>query len=255
MAEFTDFKNGLQNANDYLDARHHLTGTSALGSDALRIVSSAEYSFTLRELLCGLLSGNGIKMPNVQICLNANINELLGIPNLQAELQDALGQLSGAMLDFMDHTKLDSILGRLNGVLAEAQNVANMINFCSAPVDPIAIPNMLENAFGSFLGAGQDIINQIGSIVPGQVCACIGTGGFNSNVFNGGILGTIANNIDDINAGTLGQSVIDSIRNDIESVNSTITIIYCIKICSLSNTTTKFRINTMSHTGNISLWY
>ncbi len=223
MAEFTDFKNGLQNANDYLDARHHLTGTSALGSDALRIVSSAEYSFTLRELLCGLLSGNGIKMPNVQICLNANINELLGIPNLQAELQDALGQLSGAMLDFMDHTKLDSILGRLNGVLAEAQNVANMINFCSAPVDPIAIPNMLENAFGSFLGAGQDIINQIGSIVPGQVCACIGTGGFNSNVFNGGILGTIANNIDDINAGTLGQSVIDSIRNDIESVNSTIT--------------------------------
>lgn len=217
---FTDFPQGLQDANAYLDTRHHITGTRAAGTDALRVVANAEYSFTLRELLCGVLSGNGIKLPNIQICLHANIQALLGIPNLQAELRDALQQLDGAFQEFMDHTTLDSILGRLNGILAEAQNVANMINFCSAPVDPIAIPNMLENAFGSFLGAGMDLINQIGSIVPGQVCACIGTGGFNSNVFNGGILGNIANNIDAINAGTLGSAVIDSIRNDIEGVTS-----------------------------------
>lgn len=220
MAEFTDFKNGLQNANDYLDTRHHLSGTTALGNSNLRAVAQAEYSFTLRELLCGVLGGNGIKLPNIQICMSANINALLGIPALQGELFDALSQLDGAMNDFMDHTKLDSILGRLNGVLAEAQNVANMINFCSAPVDPIAIPNMLERAMGSFLGAGKNLIDQIGSIVPGQVCACIGTGGFNGNVFNGGILGNIANNIDAINAGSLGQSVIDSIRGDIEGVAS-----------------------------------
>lgn len=220
---FTDFPQGLQNANAYLDTRHHISGTRASGTDALRVVANAEYSFTLRELLCGILSGNGIKLPNIQICLHANIQALLGIPNLQAELRDALEQLDTAFQEFMDHTTLDSILGRLNGVLAEAQNVANMINFCSAPVDPIAIPNMLENAFGSFLGAGMDLINQIGSIVPGQVCACIGTGGFNSNVFNGGILGSIANNIDAVNAGNLGQGVIDSIRNDVESVTSSIT--------------------------------
>ena len=218
MADFTDFKNGLQNANDYLDTKHHLSGTTALGNSNLRAVVQAEYSFTLRELLCGVLGGNGIKLPNIQICMSANINALLGIPALQGELFDALSQLDGAMNDFMDHTKLDSILGRLNGVLAEAQNVANMINFCSAPVDPIAIPNMLERAMGSFLGAGKNLIDQIGSIVPGQVCACIGTGGFNGNVFNGGILGNIANNIDAINAGSLGQSVIDSIRSDIEGV-------------------------------------
>lgn len=220
MADYTDFKTGLENANAYLDARHHISGTTATGNDALRVVASAEYSFTLRELLCGILSGNGLKLPNIQICLHANIQALLGIPNLQAELYDALSQLDGAFQEFMDHTKIDSILGRLNGILAEAQNVANMINFCSAPVDPIAIPNMLENAFGSFLGAGKDLIDQIGGIVPDDVCACIGTGGFNSNVFNGGILGQIANNIDAINAGSLGQSVIDSIRNDIAGVTS-----------------------------------
>ena len=37
-------------------------------------------------------------------------------------------------------------------------------------------------------------------------------------MLNGGILGTIANNIRAINAGSLGQSVIDSIRTDINSV-------------------------------------
>ena len=222
MVDYTDFKSGLQNANEYLDTRHHLSGTSALGNSNLRAVAQAEYSFTLRELLCGVLGGNGIKLPNIQICLSANINALLQIPALQGELYDALTQLEGAMNDFMDHTKLDSVLGRLNGVLAEAQNVANMINFCSAPVDPIAIPNMLERAMGSFLGAGKQLIDDIGQIAPGNVCACIGTGGFNGNVFNGGILGNIANNISAINAGNLGQSVIDSIRGDISNVSNSI---------------------------------
>jgi hypothetical protein len=223
MVDYTDFKNGLTSANNYLDTKHHLSGTSALGNSALRAVAKAEYSFTLRELLCGVLSGNGVKLPNLQICLSANIKALLQIPSLQAELADALSQLDTTMNDFMDHTKLDSVLGRLNGVLAEAQNVANMINFCSAPVDPIAIPNILERAMGSFLGAGKNLINQIGNIAPDNVCACIGTGGgFNASVFQGGILGTIANNIGNINTGSLGQSVIDSIRADISGVASSV---------------------------------
>ena len=67
MVEYTDFKNGLQDANDYLDTRHHLSGTTALGNSNLRAVVQAEYSFTLRELLCGVLGGNGIKLPNIQI--------------------------------------------------------------------------------------------------------------------------------------------------------------------------------------------
>lgn len=217
MSEFTDFKAGLQNVNDYIDAKHHITGTVALGNDALRIVPSAQYSFTLRELLCGVLSGNGFKLPNIQISLNANINELLSIPNLQDELKDALSQLGGAVEDFMNHTKIDDVLGRLNAILGEAANVANLINFCGKPIDPIAIPNMLENAFGSFLGEGKDLINRIGSISPDKLCSST-SNGFNSNLFNGGILGVIANNIDAINAGNLSQSVIDSIRSDIEQV-------------------------------------
>ena len=150
---YKDFTNGLSSANDYLDTRHHLSGTQGLGTDALRGVVSAEYSFTLRELLCGLLAGNGLKLPNVQLCLHTNIAALLGIPNIQGELNDALNELQGRLESFMDHTKFDEVLGRLNGVLAEAQNVANLINFCSAPVNPIAIPNMLERPVRSCLGS------------------------------------------------------------------------------------------------------
>ncbi len=219
----TDFTSGLQSASDYLDTRHHLSGTTALGSDALRVVANAEYSFSLREILCGVLGGNGLKMPNLQICMSSNINALLNIPGIQSELFDALSNLDSSMNNFMEHTKLDSVLGRLNGILAEAQQVANLINFCSAPVDPIAIPNMLERAFGSFLGAGKSIIDDIGSIAPENVCACLSLdGGFNANVFNGGVLGRIANNINDITSGNLLQSELDAITNDISSIGDAV---------------------------------
>ena len=170
---YKDFPQGLTDLNQYLDARHHISGTTGSGTDALKIVASAEYSFTLRELLCGLLSGGGLKLPNIQLCMHTNIAALLNIPGLQSDLKDALNELQQGVEQFMDHTKLDEVLGRLNGVLAEAQNVANLINFCATPVDPIAIPNMLERAMGSFLGAGKQLVNEIGSIVPGQTCSCI----------------------------------------------------------------------------------
>tara|TARA_B100001094_G_scaffold259111_1_gene259178 strand:+ start:1214 stop:3742 length:2529 start_codon:yes stop_codon:yes gene_type:complete len=220
---YRDFSAGLQNANDYLDTKHHISGTQSAGTDALRGVFQAEYSFTLRELLCGLLSGNGLKLPNVQLCLHTNIAALLNIPNIQGELNDALNDLQGHLESFMDHTKFDQVLGRLNGVLAEAQNVANMINFCSAPVDPIAIPNMLERAMGSFLGAGKDITDSIGAIADADMCACIdSSGGFNTNIFSGGLLGTLANNIGKITSGSLIQSELDAILNDVKGIGSAI---------------------------------
>tara|TARA_X000001036_G_scaffold438354_1_gene485943 strand:- start:1374 stop:3926 length:2553 start_codon:yes stop_codon:yes gene_type:complete len=220
---FKDFKNGLQSANDYLDTKHHISGTQAGGTDALRGVVSAEYSFTLRELLCGLLAGNGLKLPNVQICLHSNIGALLNLPNLQSELNDALNELQGELEKFMDHTKFDQVLGRLNGVLAEAQNVANMINFCKTPVDPIAIPNMLERAMGSFLGAGKDITDSIGQIADADMCACIdSSGGFNTNIFQGGLLGNLSNNINKITSGSLVKTELDAILNDVKSIGSSI---------------------------------
>ena len=98
-----------------------------------------------------------------------------------------------------------------------------MINFRSAPVDPIAIPNMLERAMGSFLGAGKAITDSIGQIADEDMCACIGTGGFNSNVFNGGLLGNLSNNLSRITSGALLQNELDAILNDVKGIGQQIT--------------------------------
>jgi hypothetical protein len=219
-----DFPQGLQRAADYLNAVHHKSGTIISGIDGARVAVSAEYSFSLRELLCGMLSGNGVKLPNIQICMQANIQALLGIPNIQGEVADALTQLLGSVEDFMDHTKIDNVLGRLNNVLGEVQNIANMINFCAQPVDPIAIPNMLERTMGSYLGAGKQLANEIGSMQPGNIGGCLSTdGGFNTNVFNGGVLGRISNRIQALTDGSLAQNEIDSFKNDIASISRRMT--------------------------------
>lgn len=208
---FKDFKSGLQNVNEYLDGKHHLSGTISAGVDGARIVGVAEYSFTMRELMCGMLSGNGIKLPNLQIGLNCSLEALLQAPlDMQSEVFAALDQVHGALNDFMDHTKLDNVINRANLVLAEAQQVASLLNFCAKPIDPIAIPNMLERGFGSFLGPGQKIMNGIGKTLPGVSCTLCGQS-FNPGAFVGGFLGEIGKRIDDILAGTLPINEINSL--------------------------------------------
>jgi len=156
MVDYTDFSSGINSADDYLDGKHHLSGKVSVGTNANKIAIGAEYSFTMRELLCGMLSGNGVKLPNLQLGLSCSLQSLIQNPvNMQQDVYDAIEKVEDALNDFMDHTKLDNVLGRANLVLSEAQQVASMLNFCGQPVDPIAIPNMLERAFGSFLGPGQ----------------------------------------------------------------------------------------------------
>ena len=212
---FTDFPNGLRDFNDYISPQNslnaQLTGSVA---DIGRLVISAQMDFNLKEIICSLLAGRGLKLPNIQICISLNLKELLGglVGQVQQLLFDALNKLDQAFDRFLDHLKLDEVLGRINSVLAEVTNIANMINFCSAPLNPIQIPNVLENAMESFLGAGRDIINAIGSIIPDQIGGCLIDGQFNANIWNGGIMKKIADNIDDL------DSIADTLIADIDSV-------------------------------------
>jgi hypothetical protein len=225
MVEYTDFKAGLQNVNNYLDGKHHLNGQVSVGSDAARLVASAEYSFTMRELMCSVLSGNGVKLPNLQVGLDISIGSLLNLPelpNIQQEIVDALSQVQGALGDFMDHTKIDEIIGRANLILAEAQQVVSLLNFCGKPIDPIAIPNMLERSFGSFLGPGQKIMNSIGVIAPGRACDLSRTD-FDPSAFTGGLLGDIAANINDIKAGILPLNKVQSLISQANAIRTEVT--------------------------------
>lgn len=220
---FTDFKNGLSNADDYLSATNsisaELTGSVA---DIGNLVISAEFDFNLKEIICSLLAGRGLKLPNIQICISLNLKALLGdlFGQIQDKLYQALAKLDAAMDKFMDHLKLDQVLGRINGVLAEITSIANMINFCSAPIDPIQIPNVLENAMDSFLGAGKGIVDKIGTIIPDEIGGCLING---VSSFNGGILGKLNDVYDDLVGGVLTDAFIDSIVADIDSVSDQIT--------------------------------
>ena len=220
MVDYTDFKAGLQNVNDYLDGKHHLSGTVSAGVDAARIVVGAEYSFTMREIMCGILSGNGVKLPNLQLNLKCSLDALLAQPlNMQQEVLDAITQAGEALNDFMDHTKLDEVLGRANLILAEAQQVASLLNFCAKPIDPVAIPNMLERSFGSFLGPGQKIMNDLGQLAPNMDVNLCGQA-FNPNAFVGGLLGEIGARIDDVLAGALPLNEIASLVSRAEALRT-----------------------------------
>lgn len=199
----TDFTSGLSSANDYLNRTVSIPNSIDIGPAGAII--KGETSFSLRELICSLLAGNGIKLPNLQICLKANIAGLLAeiginINGALAKLQGALNKVQAALDSFIAHTNIENIIGRLNDAIAEFAAIANMINFCGTPIMPRAIPNVLGDLFGSFTGAGQNVLDQLGTIANSDIGGCIslpGAGGssgasFSAGIFTGGTLGDIA---------------------------------------------------------------
>ena len=202
----------LQSVNEYLDTRHHLdSNITGNINDFGRVVFSAGYDFSTREILCNLLAGRGLLLPNIQICLSVNLKAMLGIDGLQQQLRNALTKLDTAVDKFLQHTGISSVLGRLDSALAEVTQIANMVNFCGKPINPISITNTLENAMQSFLGRGQSLIDSIGSMIPDQIGGCLAFDGqdFNLNLFNGGLLGDLASNWERVSTGGLTQSELD----------------------------------------------
>ena len=218
-----NFINGLQNASDYLntttvDIPTGVTGNVTDQGAGLDVQTS---SYSLKELICSLLAGNGLNMPNLQICMSVNIARLLNQPNLPSDIRNALADAEKALNDFTAHTNIENVLNRLNSAVAEFAAVANMINFCGTPVIPRPIPNVLQNAMGSFLGPGKELLDTLGTIADSDIGGCIGTDGqFNPNLFTGGILGKLSQNFD--NLANMPQNFIDSIKNDLQGFTSDI---------------------------------
>jgi len=216
MATFQDFKSGLQDFNDYISPTHHIDQT--LLGDSSFVAVKAELDYNLKDIICALLAGQGLQLPNLQICLSAALGDLLTNP-IQGALREALQAAADAMSAFQDHTNIDGVLGRLNGIIDEAAAVGSMINFCAAPVNPVAIPNMIQQAFGSFLGSGNAAINALGNVLPDNLCACVGLdGSFNASSLNAGALKDVFDNLDDILSGNFAQTAIDDLIGSLNSV-------------------------------------
>lgn len=221
MVDFTDFTNGLNGADDYLSAQNSINGDlTGSVADVGKLIIKAEYDFTLKEIICSLLAGRGLLLPNIQVCVSLNLKEILNfVGAIQGSLYNALAELDQKFDAFLDHLKIDQVLGRINGVIAEVQSIANMINFCSTPIDPIQIPNVLENAMESFLGKGKELVDRIGTMLPENINGCLIPGGFNTGVFATGILKTISDNWTAVISGTLDQTVLESLTGEIQAIS------------------------------------
>lgn len=231
-SRFKDFPNGIASATDYLSSQNSLNAQlSGSVADIGRLVISSQMDFNLKEIICSLLAGRGLKLPNIQICISLNLKQLLGgiVGKVQQALYDALAKLDAAFDKFLSHLKLDEVLGRINNLLGQITNIANMINFCSAPLDPIQIPNVLENAMQSFLGKGKDIIDKIGTIIPGEIGGCL-IDGLNCGIWSGGLMKKICDNQDDL------DSIADTLITDVDEIVDSITDI----IDSEANTPTTY---------------
>ena len=190
---YSDFKGKLATFNEYIAAENQSINLE--GNDTDDAVVKVEIGGNMKTMLCNLLAGNGLKpMPKVQICLDMNLNELLGIAAGNAALMGAMVACRSALQAFNEHTGLAATLGRLNAVIGEAAAIASMINFCANPINPKPIPNLLETVMGSFLGAGEAILNRLGRIIPDRASLCYDftKGKFNTDaVIDGGLLDDI----------------------------------------------------------------
>jgi len=184
-------------------------------------VEQTTTSLSLREIICSLLAGGGIKLPNLQLCLKINLGRLLGISGMPPELYKALQEAENALDEFIAHTNIDNVLARMNAAIAEFAAIANMINFCGTPVNPKPIPNVLKDIFGSYLGAGKSILDKLGTMLDSDVGGCTSGGGFNAGIFQGGILkdfGDIINQFGSL--ANAPQATIDSMVSQLNTFSS-----------------------------------
>lgn len=219
----SDFVQDLENASDYLNSTKVDLPTGKFDIDPeTGTVTPQMQSYSLKEIICSLLAGNGIKLPNVQICLKINIGRLIPeIPAALADLKSALEEAEKALDDFIAHTNIDNVIARMNAAVAEFAAIANMINFCGTPVVPRAIPNVIKDVMGSFTGAGKDILDTLGTMADGDIGGCIGTdGNFKPDLFTGGLLKQLGDNFNDLL--NMPATVKASILNDLNAFSTDI---------------------------------
>ena len=214
MADFETAANYLKNT----DVNIVTSATVDVGTGE---VEQTTTSISLREIICSLLAGNGILLPNLQLCLKINIGRLLGVPGIPPELYKALQEAEDALDEFIAHTNIDNVLARLNAAIAEFAAIANMINFCGTPINPKPIPNVLEELFGSYLGTGKELLDKLGTMLDSDVGGCTSGGGFNAGIFQGGVLKSLGDIIDEFGSiSNAPANIIDSLTNELTSFSS-----------------------------------
>lgn len=124
------------------------------------------------------------------LCIQANLEELTGL-DIDGGLKEALNELKGELAAFQEHLGVPETLKRVNDAIADMQKVLALGGMCPVPLKAPKIPNVLNDVAGSFFGAANGIINQLGKLSKPQLCLDA-KGGINTGAYNpDSILGQI----------------------------------------------------------------
>ncbi|CAB4241555.1 hypothetical protein UFOVP71_93 [uncultured Caudovirales phage] len=146
----------------------------------------------LKNIICAILFGginNMLKGP--LLCVKADLDKLIqdnfpGVPSLN-DLRGELMNLRHDFAAFEDHIGIKETLGRINGAVAEVQNLLALDGLCAIPLKAPPIPDVLAQIADAEYGQAMAILNDIGMLSKPQLCLNGPGGGFGGD---GGLLST-----------------------------------------------------------------
>lgn len=175
----------------------------------------------IKDIICAILFGglNNLLKGNL-LCIEANLTELMGNPNLANNLKTALGELKKDIQAFQEHLGIPQTLNRINQAISDIQKVLSLGGMCPIPLQAPRIPNVINDVADSYFGAANAIIDQLGRLAKPQLCLDA-QGGVNTGAYDpNSILGQLNRQV--ANLPNLGQGAVDRFINSINGVRNAI---------------------------------
>lgn len=176
----------------------------------------------IKDIICALLFGglnNMLKGP--LICVQADLDKLIGeytdLPTLK-DLKAELISLKGDLKAFEESMGIKDMLSRVNGAIAEVQNLLALDGLCKIPLKAPAIPDVLSQVIDAEFAQANAILNDLGRLAKPQLCLN-GNGGLSTGAYNpNSILGSIDGHIKKM--GKIPDSAATNLTNRLKGVRT-----------------------------------
>ncbi len=149
----------------------------------------------IKDIICAILFGGLDNMLKgnllcVEADLNALIEEYTDLPSIK-DLQAELGKLKDELKALEELSGLKGALDRVNGAIAEVQNLLALDGMCKIPLKAPLIPDVIGQVIDAEFNEANAILKDIGRLGKPELCLS-GDGGINTGKYNPeSILGSI----------------------------------------------------------------
>ena len=149
----------------------------------------------IKDIICAILFGGLDNMLKgnllcVEADLNALIEEYTDLPSIK-DLQAELGKLKDELKALEELSGLKGALDRVNGAIAEVQNLLALDGMCKIPLKAPLIPDVIGQVIDAEFNEANAILKDIGRLGKPELCLS-GAGGINTGKYNPeSILGSI----------------------------------------------------------------